>query len=203
MKTPQPPPRDSQTVILQAALSIFGRDGFTLANVDEIARGANVAKPTIYNRFGDKRSLFVEAMQLGMARANSRIIEAIGALDARPKDLRSALEGLGLALAHCMTTAEGAAVVRLQIAERAHFPELDGMNQREQHMDMLAGKLAQLLALGYLRPLDPQIAARQFLALVTSEALAQGGYGLRTLPQAEGKRLVEAGVDTFLAAFGK
>jgi AcrR family transcriptional regulator len=191
MKTPQPPPRDSQTVILQAALSIFGRDGFALANVDEIARGANVAKPTIYNRFGDKRSLFVEAMQLGMAR------------DARPKDLRSALEGLGLALAHCMTTAEGAAVVRLQIAERAHFPELDGMNQREQHMDMLAGKLAQLLALGYLRPLDPQIAARQFLALVTSEALAQGGYGLRTLPQAEGKRLVEAGVDTFLAAFGK
>jgi TetR/AcrR family transcriptional repressor of mexJK operon len=195
-------PRDTTTAILAAALEVFGRDGFATANVDEIARRAAVAKPTIYNRFGDKRRLFVEAMRLGMTRANDRVLEAIAALDARPADLGAALQHLGLALAHCVTTEDGAAVVRLQIAEQAHFPEIDGMNLRERHLDALAGKLAQLMALGYLGASDPQIAARQFFALVTSEPLARSGYGTRPLRTADVKAFVASGVDTFLAAFG-
>lgn len=202
MKAPNATPRDTTTAILTAALEVFGRDGFAAANVDEIARRAAVAKPTIYNRFGDKRRLFVEAMRLGMTRANDRVLAAIAALDARPADLNAALRHLGLALAHCVTTEDGAAVVRLQIAEQAHFPEIDGMNLRDRHMDALAGKLAQLMALGYLGAGDPQIAAQQFFALVTSEALARSGYGTRSLPTTAVDGFVTSGVDTFLAAFG-
>lgn len=201
MKEPIAAPRGADTAILTAALEVFGRDGFATANVDEIARRAKVAKPTVYNRFGDKRRLFVEAMRLGMTRANDRVLEAIAALDTRPADLRAALERLGLALAHCVTTEDGAAVVRLQIAEQTHFPEVEDMNLRERHLDALAGKLAQLMALGYLRASDPQVAAQQFFALVTSEALARSGYGTRQLSSADVEGFVTPGVDTFLAAF--
>ena len=43
-----------------------GRAGYGEATVDEIAREAGVAKPTVYNRFGDKRSLFVDAEEAAL-----------------------------------------------------------------------------------------------------------------------------------------
>jgi Transcriptional regulator len=189
--------------ILSSALEVFGRDGFADANVDEIARRAGVAKPTIYNRFGDKRALFVEAMKLGMERANARIMDVIQAMDARPADLKAELERLGEALGECVTSEEGGAIVRVQVADAARFPELEGNNQRERHIDALAGKLAQLVATGYLRMVDPQVAARQFMVLTTAEALNMSGYGRRPLARKALRETVAAGVETFLAAFGR
>jgi AcrR family transcriptional regulator len=192
-----------QAAILVAALDIFGRDGFADGNVDEIAQRAGVAKPTIYNRFGDKRALFVAAMKLGMAQANERVMAAVQAMNPRPADLRAELEALGAALGTCMTSAEGGAIVRVQVADAARFPELAGDNQRELHIDALAGKLAQLIATGHLRMVDPQLAARQFMVLVTAEALNRSGYGRRPLSRPVLEEIVAQGVDTFLAAFGK
>lgn len=187
--------------MLGAALAVFGRDGFAAANVDEIARHAGVAKPTLYNRFGDKRHLFTEAMRFGMTTANERVLNAIFEFDLSPTDLRASLKRLGLALVRCVTTDEGAAVIRLQIAEHGQFPEIDGLHHRERHLEALAGKLAQLMGQGVLRFSDPQMAARHFFALATTEPLIQSGHGSRTLPTDDAERLVEAGVDTFLAAF--
>ena len=50
---------------------------------------------------------------------------------------------------------------------------------------------------------DPQRAARQFLALVTDDALAQSGFGNRVLTIDEYDSGVRDGFDTFLAAFGQ
>lgn len=186
-----------------AALEIFGRDGFADGNVDDIAQQAGVAKPTIYNRFGDKRALFVAAMKLGIAEANERVMSAVQAMNPRPSDLRGELERLGEALGQCMTSETGGAIIRLQVADEARFPELAGEGQREQHIDALAGKLAQLIAAGRLRMADPQLAAQQFMALVTAEALNRSGYGRRPLSARALREIVVAGVDTFLAAFEK
>ncbi len=192
-----------QAAILVAALDIFGRDGFADGNVDEIAQRAGVAKPTIYNRFGDKRALFVAAMKQGMAQANERVMAAVQSMNPRPTDLRAELEALGAALGTCMTSAEGGAIVRVQVADVARFPELAGDNQRELHIDALAGKLAQLIATGQLCAVDPQLAARQFMVLVTAEALNRSGYGRKPLSRPVLGEIVAAGVDTFLAAFGR
>ncbi|MDB5537935.1 MAG: hypothetical protein JWQ65_2810 [Devosia sp.] len=193
--------RDKVAAILEAALEVFGRDGFAEGNVDDIALRAGVAKPTVYNRFGDKRALFIEAMKLGLARANERVLAVIQAMQVRPGNLRGELEALGLALVGCVASAEGSAVIRVQVGEGARFPELDGENQREQHLDLLAGKLAQIGAVGQLHIVDPPRAARQLMALVTADALALSGYGRKTLPADQLNELVTTGVDTFLAAF--
>jgi TetR/AcrR family transcriptional regulator, mexJK operon transcriptional repressor len=189
--------------ILNAALEVFGRDGYADAKVDEIARRAGVAKPTIYNRFGDKRSLFVEAVNRGVVRAGERTLAAIAALDPRPVDLRRALEDLGGALVHCVAHEEGAAVVRLQLTERPRFSGIiDGAVNRERTVDALAGKLAQLATGGHLRLTDARRAASQFLALVTDDTLVRSGMGERVLAGDEVDGPVRDGVDTFLAAFG-
>jgi AcrR family transcriptional regulator len=201
---PIPPVRvDKGEAILNAALEVFGRDGYADAKVDEIARRAGVAKPTIYNRFGDKRSLFVEAVNRGVVRAGERTLAAIAALDPRPADLRRALEDLGSALVHCVAHEEGAAVVRLQLTERPRFGGIiDGAVNRERTVDALAGKLAQLATGGHLRLTDARRAASQFLALVTDDALVRSGMGERVLAGNEVDGPVRDGVDTFLAAFG-
>ncbi len=193
---------DKTAAILTAAAEIFGRDGFAQGNVDDIAERAAVTKPTIYNRFGDKRSLFIAAMNRAMETANARILTAIHAISSHPINLREELETLGNALVACFTSTQGAAIIQIAFVEHRQFPELQGEVHRERHLDLLAGKFASLAALGYLRVGDPQQAARQYLALVTSEALVTSQFGKKILSAGQLEYSVTAGVATFLAAFG-
>lgn len=197
-------PRDKGEAILDAALVVFGRDGFAGGNVDDIARLAGAAKPTVYNRFGDKQALFAAAVARGSARANERVLGVIDSIDLHPDDVRAELQRVGEALVACVSHEEGAALMRLQFGERARFPELlDGIRNgnRQRTIDALAGKLAQLATTGRLRLTDAQRASRQFMTLVTDDALAASGFGDRALTHEEVARPVAEGVDTFLAAF--
>lgn len=194
---------DKGEAILAAALEVFGREGFADGTVEEIARQAGVAKPTVYNRFGDKQTLFVEALNHGIVRSGTRNLEAIDSIDLMPSDLRSELERLGHELVGCITHDEGAAVIRLQLTERPRFPEIiNGDINRTRSVDALAGKLAQLATTGRLRITDPQRAARQFIALVTEDALGRSNFGARVLTAEDLDQPIRDGVDTFLAAFG-
>jgi len=166
---------DREAAILTAALAEFGRSGYADASVDDIARAAGVAKPTVYNRFGDKRSLFIRAWTTGALRSRDRVQRAIESADPRPDDLERTLVALGHALVECVTDEEGSAILRLQAGERSRFPELDETSERSRasNLDQLAGKLAQYSARGLLRLPDPGRAASHFMALVTDGALRQ------------------------------
>jgi len=48
--------------ILETAREVFFRDGFVDANLDEIARGAGVAKGTLYRYFDSKADLYVAVL---------------------------------------------------------------------------------------------------------------------------------------------
>lgn len=201
---PRTDPRvDKGTAILAAALQVFAREGFADGKVDDIARVAGVAKPTVYNRFGDKQTLFVEAVNYGVKRSGAKVLEAIDSIDLKPADLRHTLEQLGQELAGCVTSEEVAGVVRLQHMERSRFPAIiDSHVNRDRSTDALAGKLAQLAATGLLRISDPQRAARQFMALVSGDILTRSDFGSRVLTTADIDQTIRDGVDTFLSAFG-
>jgi len=55
-------PRGSRDRILEAARQVFFRDGFMAANLDEVARGAGVAKGTLYRYFDSKADLYVAVL---------------------------------------------------------------------------------------------------------------------------------------------
>src|SRR5690625_103092 len=194
---------DRGAAILEAALEVVGQEGFADGAVDEIARIAGVAKPTVYSWFGDKQNLFVQAVNHGVERAGARVLEAIDSIDLAPTDLRHALEQLARELVGCVTSAEVSTVVRLQQVERSRFPAIiDSDVNRRRNTDALAGKLAQLSASGRLRMTDPQRAAKQFMALVSGDVLTRSDFGARKLSPAEVDATIRDGVDTFLAAFG-
>ncbi len=51
--------------ILETAQEVFFRDGFVEANLDEIAKGAGVAKGTLYRYFDSKADLYVAVLVHG------------------------------------------------------------------------------------------------------------------------------------------
>jgi TetR/AcrR family transcriptional repressor of mexJK operon len=196
---------DKRQAILRAAIEVFAREGYAHARIDEIARLADVAEPTLYTRFGDKATLFTEAVADATARSNQEVLDVIDTASTRPDSLRTELEQLGTALVGCVIHDDGAAVMRLQMTEHAMFGEAFGKIRaanRERILDRLAGKLAQLATAGRLRLTDPQRAARHFLALVSDDALTRSGYGITPLTADDLRGPVAEAVDTFLAAFG-
>jgi TetR/AcrR family transcriptional repressor of mexJK operon len=197
---------DKREVVLGAAIAVFGREGYARASVDEIARIAGVAKPTVYSRFGDKASLFSQAVTAAAERSNQAVLDVIDGVSTHPDDLRTEMEKLGVALVGCVMHDEGATVIRLTMTEHATFGEMfDAIRtgNRDRTLDRLAGKLAQLAMTGYLQLTDPRRAARHLLALINDDALARSGYGTTVLTGEDVASHVADAVDTFLAAFGQ
>jgi TetR/AcrR family transcriptional regulator, mexJK operon transcriptional repressor len=69
---------DKREAILAAAGEVFGREGYAHAGVDVIAAEAGVAKSTVYNHFGDKETLFREAIAADVDRALAKHLATPG-----------------------------------------------------------------------------------------------------------------------------
>ncbi|MCB5910002.1 TetR/AcrR family transcriptional regulator [Streptomyces pinistramenti] len=195
---------DKRQAILQAAFKTFAREGYGQSCVREIAAEAGVAKPTIYNHLGDKETLFREAMRAAAGRTVGQGLAALDQLRDVQNDVRAGLEDAGhrLLLHHC--DEESQALRRLLHAEAARFPELLELIQQEsaRHLhDALADRLARLALSGLLRTNDPDLAAEQFLALLTGPMELRSRLGTRKVPDAELRAVGRSAVDTFLCAY--
>jgi TetR/AcrR family transcriptional repressor of mexJK operon len=195
---------DKRQAILAAAFTVFARDGYRQASVDTVAATAGVAKHTIYNHFGDKQSLFREAVAALADDALARNLAAVELL--RPeREPAEALTEVGLRLAECYCDEKSWALRRLLAAETASMPELlDIVRDRatDRVNDALADRFARLALAGRLRITDPVVAAEQFGALLTGPLETRSRLGTRTLPPAELAEVTQNAVQTFLRAYG-
>ncbi|MFF6888787.1 TetR/AcrR family transcriptional regulator [Streptomyces sp. NPDC012421] len=195
---------DKRRAIVEAALRVFARVGYSQASLDLIATEAGVAKPTIYNHLGSKENLFRHVMTETAARSNAKTLDVLDAFPTDPGKLRPGLEDVAHKLVDCYCDEQSESVRRLLYAEAVRFPDLfdevraSGPNQ---FTDALAGRLARLANAGHLRVEDPERAANQFIALVYEELPGLSALGTRPLDPEQVHRIVTAGVDTFLRAF--
>ncbi|MFD4194578.1 MULTISPECIES: TetR/AcrR family transcriptional regulator [Amycolatopsis] len=197
---------DKRQAILDAAFTVFARQGYAQACVAEVAAEAGVAKPTVYNHFTEKANLFREAMTAEAAKAIAENLAAVDRLRDAGEDLRALLEQVGRRLIDCYTDDRSWAFRRLLQAELARFPELlDTVQTRAGTnvvTDALADRLARLALDGRLKITDPAQAAEQFGALLTAPLESRTRLGTRALPAAERDAVAAAAVDTFLRAYG-
>src|SRR5262249_32683369 len=108
--------------ILAAALTVFARDGFSGARLDEIAELAGCTKGTIYVYFPSKDELFKAVVK-------SLITPRFREVDKVLKDqnidvltrLKMFIRGGYMAI---VTNPEGVGLLRLLIADGPKFPEL-------------------------------------------------------------------------------
>jgi TetR/AcrR family transcriptional repressor of mexJK operon len=195
---------DKREAILAAAFAVFARLGYDPAGVQEIAAEAGVAKPTVYNHFQDKETLFRAALAASaeqVAAANLAVVEAISP----DGDARRTVTRAARALARRCCDDQSRALRGLTYAQLGRFPEL----LTDVHAvtagrlgEALADRLARLVVAGHLRHCDPAQAAEQFLALLTGPLERRSHLGTRPLPAAEVDEVADQAADTFLRAFG-
>lgn len=196
---------DKRQAILSAAVAVFAREGYAQAGVEVIAAEAGVAKPTVYNHFGDKENLFRQAIAADSDRALAEHLAVVEQLQDTGGDVRTMLEDVGHHMLECYCDDRSWALRRLLYAELTQFPDLiDIVRGRaaDRVTDSLADKLARLSLAGRLGQLDPTQAAEHFVALLTGPMEARARLGTRRVPDDELWAVTRAAVNTFLHAFG-
>lgn len=192
--------------VLEAANIVFCRDGFASASLELIAAEAGVSRQTIYNHYGDKERLFVALVRDMTERANAGLYATLASFPDNPIDIEADLITFALRLAgNCMCNADCIALRKLLHAEGRRYPELFKPwrdNGPERVWSVIGARFAKLHHAGHLEIDDPDIAARQFQALVNADLYISAILGEKP-SEAELRKGATAAVRTFLKAYGK
>ncbi|MFD7502456.1 TetR/AcrR family transcriptional regulator [Streptomyces sp. NPDC059850] len=201
---PQPAKRQA---ILEAAVAVFLREGYTRAGVDVIADQARVSKQTVYNHFGDKERLFLAAVDgerervaAGFAPESPRVPAAEG----DGVDVRAALTAFGHRVLGVLLDERASALRRLIIAEVARHPALRpacAEGEPQQLVKYLAELLGRRSDRGELDVPDPASAAQQFVALIVQQGLYQSMYGTRPIAAVDATAICEKAADLIVRAY--
>lgn len=191
--------------VLDAAAAVFCREGFGGANIDLIAAEAGVSRQTIYNHHGDKQSLFMAVVRDVTERVNAGIFATLATFPDHPVDLEADLVAFAMRLNRvCVCNRDGKFLRKLIDTEGERYPELfTGWRELGpgKIWSALAARLARLAYAGHLDLDDPDVAARQFMALVSADvkiAMVLGDHVSDAMLEEAARNAVR----TFLRAFG-
>ena len=191
--------------IMEAATTLFLRNGYLGTSMDEVAALAAVSKQTVYKHFADKEGLFTDIV-LGVTGVAGEFIDEVVRTLPDSDDLEADLVALGRRYVAAVMRPEVLQTRRLLVGESARFPELARAYYErapERTIAALASAFGRLAERGLLRVDDRRLAAGHFAFLVLGMPLDKamlcgdvGGFG-----GAELERLADAGVRAFLAAY--
>jgi TetR/AcrR family transcriptional repressor of mexJK operon len=189
--------------IMDAATTVFLRNGYVGASMDEVATLAAVSKQTVYKHFADKQSLFSEIVTGTVDEAGDRVHAEVLSL-ADSGDVEADLRDLARRQLALVMQPRVLQLRRLVIGEAGRFPEL-GRTFYERGPGRTMGALAtafeRLAAVGALKLDDPALAAEHFNWLVMSIPLNQAML-LGDDEQPDLDHYADEGVRVFLAAYG-
>lgn len=191
--------------IVETAADVFVREGYAGANIDLIAAQAGVSRQTIYNHHGDKQALFIAVVRELAERTNAGYFETISTFPDHPGDLQADLAAFAVRLnRNCICNRDGMFLRKLVQAEGERYPDLFA-GWRDQgparSWAALAARFARLAHSGHLAVDDPDLAARQFLALINADLHMSMIFG--AIPDDEALKVSATNaVRTFLRAFG-
>lgn len=187
---------DKRQAILDGALEVFARDGYTRASIDVIAKEAAVSTRTIYNHFQDKAALFQVVIQESAGRVAEGHIGLIDHYLRKVTDLEDDLTEFALVWTRRWSTdyATHSALVRQIHADADHIPAHAIEAWQEAGPLRVRRYFAECLtALPGLRLDDPDRAALHFTALINAD--------LAYNSPAPDKDYVRAAVRTFLYGY--
>jgi AcrR family transcriptional regulator len=192
--------------VLEAASIVFCRDGFASASIELIAAEAGVSRQTIYNHYGDKEKLFIAVVKDMTERANAVLFTTLASFPDNPADIEAELIEFATLLArNCQCNGVCIALRKLIQTEGQRYPELFAPWRElgpERAWNAIAARFAKLHHAGYLDIDNPDIAARQFQALVNSDLYIGTLLGDKPT-DAQMRSAAAAAVKTFLKAYGK
>lgn len=188
--------------VLEGARTVFLRDGFERASVDDIAREAGVSKATLYAYFPDKRLLF---MEIALGECRRQADEAGATLDFNQPVaviLRLAAEKLVAFLLSDF----GQRIYRIAVAESESFPALAHEfyhSGPKLVQDRIAECLRCAIGRGELAIDDIDLAAAQFAQLCKADLLDRLIFNpAPSWSAADSAKVIDGAVQMFMARYG-
>lgn len=195
-------PKDlgKRAAILDAAKRMFTAHGFERVSMDQIAAEAGVSKLTVYSHFGDKETLFSEAIS---AKCEEQLANGLFVVDPG-SSLREQLLGIGRAFIALINSEEALAIHRVVTTQPppAKLGQLfwDAGPRRVQ--EAFESFLRAEMDAGALDIADVHRAASQFFCLLKGEMHMLLLCGCcDTIDAAESEAHVQATVELFLRAY--
>ena len=187
--------------IVAAATAAFFDKGFAASSIEQIAADAGVSKVTVYNHFGDKRGLFVAAVETQCETMRGHF--SIGEI---PKgSLRERLTAIGEAMVAFLSRPEMVQFERRIAAETEHEPEIGAAFLAagpHRMRSAFAGLMAAMVEKGELKMDDPDLAAEQFASMCKGMGDLERRFGM-PLDEARNRRRIEGAVEVFCRAYAK
>lgn len=188
--------------VLEGARTVFLRDGFERASVDDIAREAGVSKATIYAYFPDKQLMFLEVARCECHRQT----EEAEAMVTGDVPVRVALTIAAERIAAFQMSDFGQRMFRIVVGEGERFPGL-GREFYDYGPGLIHDRLVHHLGCyvdqGVLRIDDLDLAADQFAQLCKAGIQEKLLFGMaEKLTPEDVHRSVHGAVDMFLARYG-
>jgi len=192
-----------RAAIIGAARTHFLSDGFDRTSMDAISTSAGVSKRTVYDYYGDKRTLLLAVVEQAVQALGTTVSDAIDTHLTDVTDVEAALIGFADSItASAIGSPDYSALMRLLSTESDNLPELQQMHWvGVEPEDAVAARFVELDRQGLLSTPRPRVAADHFVALTVSPSVHVLGRP-PARPPAETRRIIVDGVRAFLRAYG-
>jgi TetR/AcrR family transcriptional repressor of mexJK operon len=199
-----PPEQEQQSRLdrlLDVAAEVFLEMGYQGASTAEIARRAQASKATFYARFENKEKLFLAVLR----KRTDEVFQHHAAVYEFDAPTRDTLLKIADVFLNLVLSPRHLALLRIVQIESPRFPELG-----KTLYELGPGRTAKLLTAylreqanqGALKIPDPELAAEQFMDLISGSFLRKALLGVNSYPlPSEQKYKVERAVDAFLRAY--
>ncbi|MFT4013904.1 MAG: TetR/AcrR family transcriptional regulator [Paracoccus sp. (in: a-proteobacteria)] len=187
--------------VLEGARTVFLREGFEGASVDDIAREANVSKATLYSYFPDKRVMFMEVFRTELARE----VADAGALFEVDLPVEQILPFIVQIISAHVISDFGLRIYRISVGEAERFPSL-AREYYESGPAMLRRQLVTYLShcvtKGELQIDDFELAADQLIELASTTVHDRALFlGSQSVDKHLLRRINKGAVRMFLACY--
>lgn len=164
----------TRQALLDAALRVFGEQGYSATRLEDVALAAGVTRGAIYWHFANKADLYNAAIGYATGRSEVVAARALAAGGSPLAFLRHLLIGF---LAFAEEDAAYRASLEITFLKTEMTPELDeGMRQKKAGLAMVLEQIANSIrhgiATGEIRAdLDPLVGARAFMVQLNGAVL--------------------------------
>jgi AcrR family transcriptional regulator len=163
--------------ILTAALKVFGERGFAATRMEDVAKEAGITKGAIYLYFPSKQALLEALVRRDISPRIAMIRALLDAHQGPVEPLLRAVIGrvLGFLKEGVLPT-----YARLIVAEAGNFPDLARFHRTEVVdvvLSGLTGLFDRAMQRGEMRRMDPETAARLFVAPILKSILWRVVFG--------------------------
>jgi len=189
---------DRPDEVLDAALALFVEKGYAATSVAQIARAAGISKGAVYLYFPSKQAILEGLVRRAVSPVARR---ALAEVDHLPGDLRNVLRAILGIVANSLGDPKVFAIPKIVMREAVVAPEIAEMYRRAVFDNVLPTAeraLAAGIAMGQLRPVDPELTLRTVMGPVIMHVILAEVFGITPADGLAIDRLIDNHLDILL-----